>query len=101
MSLYDLPRADAPASQEGRRPKHLYVFSENQDRQDITDSVHQIRPQSLGLIVFDQTFQTPMTHGSDNHLPIVVRYSRTICKYLLSSPRSGLNRPSCLIGRAA
>lgn len=70
---------DSPAGR-GGGPKHLHVFSENQDRQDITDSVHQIGTQSLGLILFNQSFQTPMAHGSNNHPLIDVRHSRTICK---------------------
>jgi hypothetical protein len=49
---------DSPAGRGGGL-KHLHVFSENQDRQDITDSVHQIGTQSLGLILFNQFFSNP------------------------------------------
>lgn len=63
-------------------PEHLHVLGDNQRRQDIADPVHQIGPQPPGVIVFDEAFEAPVAHGSDNHLVgvygITVRFARPL-----------------------
>jgi len=49
-------------------PEYLHILGDNQRRQDIADSVHQIGPQPPGVIVLYETFETPVAYGSDNHL---------------------------------
>lgn len=49
-------------------PKHRHILGHNQGCQDIADPVHQVGPQPLRLIAFQETLEAPVTHGSNNHL---------------------------------
>ena len=81
-----------PPSRRSRTPKPAHIFRQNQRGQDIAYPLHQVGPQAFGLIVFYEALQTPVAHGSDNHLLLVygitVHIARVLSPVLLLYPPS-------------
>jgi len=57
-----------PPTRRCERSKLSHIISQNKRGQNISYPGHQIGPNTSGLIVFNEAFQTPVTHGSNNHL---------------------------------
>ena len=76
----------------GGATKRPHILRQDQRGQNIPYPGHQIGPQASGLIVFNEALQTPMTHGSDNHLLLV--YGITVHFASALSPIELSYRPS-------
>ena len=72
---------DVPAGRcSGNKP--VDVLSQNQRRHNLAPPVDQILPQEPGVVLFDQSAQSPVA-GRANNPAMSVRYCRSLRKFLL------------------
>jgi len=68
--------------------KHAHILGHHQGRQDIADSVHQVRPQAASLIVLNKAPEPPVAYGLDNYLAVsygeAVHFSSFFSKYCVA-----------------